>query len=140
MRVKRVGLCDLWLLPLAVCALLSGRYDLPLSEIIRPLFHPALGSEAAIVIYHIRIPRIALALVVGGALAASGAAYQNMFHTSSKSGGPSAPNRPRSGSSLIWKARQVYRFPSNITSWDYPSPNIGGSRSGCIRKPFWTST
>lgn len=81
----------LWLLPaLALAMLLSlgiGRYPLPLADIGHFLLAAAGLNEMAPerfsmlynLIVHIRLPRILAAVLVGAALATSGAAYQAVF-------------------------------------------------------------
>ncbi len=70
----------------AVISISLGEYNIPLDQI-RDLFisqitqRPldAADQKAATVLFLIRIPRIILALLVGAALSASGAAYQGVF-------------------------------------------------------------
>lgn len=66
------------LLALAFAALLIGPYSLMPAEVLQTLSGGGDG-QAAIVIWNIRIPRIAAAILVGGALSAAGASYQMMF-------------------------------------------------------------
>ncbi len=62
-----------------------GRYAVPLPDLLTVFFRtlfglPATWSETLeTVLFNIRIPRIIVALVIGAALAASGAAYQGLF-------------------------------------------------------------
>lgn len=58
----------------ALVALSVGPFEIPLSRV----FAPATGQESAI-LYSIRLPRIAMALLVGGGLALSGATIQAIF-------------------------------------------------------------
>jgi iron complex transport system permease protein len=72
------------LLGLALVALTIGPYPLSPGDALVLLFRKALGgalpeSRAEIVLFAIRLPRVAAAVTVGGALAAAGAAYQGMF-------------------------------------------------------------
>jgi iron complex transport system permease protein len=71
------------LLCLAVGALGIGPFPLSPREEITLLFHQLTGdgtpSREATVLFAVRLPRVSAALVVGGALAAAGAAYQGMF-------------------------------------------------------------
>jgi iron complex transport system permease protein len=67
------------------CALGVGRYSIPLSEI-RDIFLSRLGWVTPYwdrtieqVLLDIRTPRIILSILVGGALAVSGASYQTLF-------------------------------------------------------------
>ncbi|WP_025694153.1 FecCD family ABC transporter permease [Paenibacillus durus] len=62
-----------------------GRYSVPLSEMMHILWGKLFGVtptwplSVETVLLHVRIPRIIKALLVGGALAVSGAAYQGLF-------------------------------------------------------------
>lgn len=65
-----------------------GRYSIPVNEVIQLLFSKLTGSDAAAgaipsaietVIFKVRIPRIAAAMLVGSALSVSGASYQGLF-------------------------------------------------------------
>jgi len=72
------------LVGLALAALMIGPYPLSAGETLRLLLERALGgadagSQAEIVLFNIRLPRVAASLAAGGALAAAGAAYQGMF-------------------------------------------------------------
>jgi iron complex transport system permease protein len=68
-----------------LAALAVGRFPLSLSDIINVFAAKILGStpsapaNAELVIFNIRGPRVVAAFAVGGALAAAGAAYQNLF-------------------------------------------------------------
>ncbi len=64
-------------LALAIVSFLLGHVPLSARELFRGLFFP--DGFAGIVAQEIRFPRAALALVVGGALGASGAALQGLF-------------------------------------------------------------
>ena len=69
---------------LAASALSLGEVALPLGEVVAVLGNAVgLGGEApeqaAQIVWQIRAPRIAAALLVGAALAAAGTAYQGMF-------------------------------------------------------------
>ena len=69
---------------LALGALMVGPYPLGAGETLGLLLERALGgadtgSQAEIVLFNIRLPRVAAALAVGAALAAAGAAYQGLF-------------------------------------------------------------
>lgn len=74
----------LGLTALAALALTLGEVPLPLREVLAVLAN-ALGADseapaqAAQIVWQIRAPRIAAALLVGAALAAAGTAYQGMF-------------------------------------------------------------
>lgn len=62
-----------------------GRYSISLGDVIQILFSPFLSGstnyseQAASVIYTLRLPRVIAAIIIGAALAVSGAAYQSVF-------------------------------------------------------------
>ena len=72
------GGLGLALLALAFTALMIGPYTLSPGQIIASLFGYG-DAQADIVIWNIRMPRIAAAILVGAALAAAGASYQALF-------------------------------------------------------------
>ena len=63
----------------AVFSLSAGRYGLSVADIFDALLHPNAGTAASNVVWHVRLPRILLALLAGGGLALSGAAFQALF-------------------------------------------------------------
>jgi iron complex transport system permease protein len=71
------------LVVLALVAIASGRYAVSPLEIVSSLWRSITGRNAAstsdAVLWQIRLPRIALACVVGAALGAAGAAFQHLF-------------------------------------------------------------
>src|SRR5439155_16086864 len=71
------------LLVLAVVALGSGRYPVAPAEIARIIWRQLSGGAGAntadAVVWQIRMPRVAVAALVGAALAAAGTAYQHLF-------------------------------------------------------------
>lgn len=73
------------LLAVAGVSLSVGRFSVPLEQTLRILLGQVLPLEAtwtdgmANVVLNIRLPRIAAGLIVGAALAASGATYQGIF-------------------------------------------------------------
>ena len=70
-----IGLIVLCLLSLSV-----GRYPLPISDILAFVFRQKVVDEhTALLLTDVRLPRVAAALLVGGALSVSGVAYQGMF-------------------------------------------------------------
>lgn len=75
----------LWcvLIGAVVIAVFAGKYPLSWSELGAALYSPftaeSNASTANTVIWQLRFPRIAAALLVGAGLAAAGAAYQGMF-------------------------------------------------------------
>lgn len=62
-----------------------GRYDVPLGEVVRILlsriahFSSTWTEQMEIAVINIRLPRILLACMVGGCLAAAGTSYQSVF-------------------------------------------------------------
>lgn len=77
-------LCALILVALASC--LVGRYRVSLSDFFATIFPGLVDTAPAsdkaslqAVLFHVRIPRVALACMVGAALALSGASYQGVF-------------------------------------------------------------
>ncbi|CAJ61070.1 MULTISPECIES: FecCD family ABC transporter permease [Frankia] len=81
----RVVLLAVGLLVLIIISFGLGRYSLSPATVVRVLAHelfglgnPVAGQDRAVVM-DIRMPRILAALLVGAALASSGAAYQTMF-------------------------------------------------------------
>jgi len=71
----------LLLLPLlAACAALTfGRYSLSVGELARALFGAESDPQARKVLLTIRLPRVVLALLVGGGLSVAGTAFQSLF-------------------------------------------------------------
>lgn len=75
-----VGALALGLVASALYALGSGRFHLPLGEVLRILSGAQDASATAgAVLWQIRGPRVLAAIVVGAALAASGVALQSVF-------------------------------------------------------------
>jgi iron complex transport system permease protein len=79
------GLLALALLVLAVGAAFVGPYPISLSDALGAVWRllsgqvPAAESTLDTVLFFVRLPRIAAAMLVGGALAGAGAAYQSLF-------------------------------------------------------------
>lgn len=75
----------LLLLMLFLVSLAFGRYNVPLSEVVRILFDRIVPLEQTwadtmeTAVINIRLPRILLAIMVGCSLSAAGAAYQGVF-------------------------------------------------------------
>lgn len=72
------------LLAIILLALATGQYSLAPGLVIKALLAPLvkwadLPTEASVVVWNLRLPRIGAGLLVGGALAAAGTAYQGMF-------------------------------------------------------------
>src|SRR5205823_3269929 len=71
------------LLVVALIALCSGRYPLSPADVAQAIARGLIGratiSTADAVVWQIRMPRVAVAALVGAALAAAGTAYQHLF-------------------------------------------------------------
>lgn len=79
---RRLLLTGLLMLVVVLCllSLSVGRYPLPMSDILAFVFGQKVVDEhTALLLTDVRLPRIAAALLVGGALSVSGVAYQGMF-------------------------------------------------------------
>lgn len=80
-----VAAAALALCGIAVAAFAVGRYPVPLSDLLRIVWSwlggaaHGLDSTVETVVLQIRGPRVIAAILVGAALAAAGAAYQNLF-------------------------------------------------------------
>jgi iron complex transport system permease protein len=78
-------LLALGLLVLAIVAAFVGPYPISLADALRAVWNrlsgevPATGATLDTVLFFVRLPRVAAAMLVGGALAAAGAAYQGLF-------------------------------------------------------------
>ncbi len=70
---------------LLMLALATGKYDVAAGDIVRIVFSGLSGLDSGVdpaaetVIWNVRLPRVLAALLVGAALAASGAVYQGLF-------------------------------------------------------------
>lgn len=71
------------LLGLAILAmlgsLLAGGIALPASQLIGALLHPQNGSDAAIIVWQLRLPRVLAGALVGSSLSIAGALLQGML-------------------------------------------------------------
>jgi iron complex transport system permease protein len=73
------------LLALVVWSVMRGPFAVPAADVWRALWAAATGGESGLpanveaIVLQVRAPRVAAALAVGAALAAAGAAYQNLF-------------------------------------------------------------
>lgn len=73
------------LLLAALLALTAGKFPLSAGDALAALLHRALGQSSGLdaagesVLFHIRLPRVLAAMLVGAALSAAGAAYQQLF-------------------------------------------------------------
>lgn len=80
-----VAVLALMLVLLAVLSLGLGRVEVPAATVVGILAAPLTGATGdwpaawKQIVLNVRLPRIAAAIMVGGALAAAGAAYQNLF-------------------------------------------------------------
>ena len=72
------GLLALSLAVMAFVAVMIGPFALSPGQTVMALFGQG-DEQAAIVVWNIRVPRVAAALLVGAALAAAGASYQALF-------------------------------------------------------------
>ena len=78
-------LLALGLLVLAVVAAFVGPYPISLADALRAVLNrlsgeiPPTAATLDTVLFFVRLPRVAAAMLVGGALAAAGAAYQGLF-------------------------------------------------------------
>lgn len=79
-RVRMV-FAGLWaaLILLTLSSLLYGRYTLPWQAWWKVLTAPSDSGMAGIVLLEVRLPRILAALLIGGGLSVSGAAFQGLF-------------------------------------------------------------
>ncbi|MEO3988506.1 FecCD family ABC transporter permease [Pseudocitrobacter cyperus] len=67
-------------LSLAVISLCFGQYPLPLGTVLWQLFHPGAPADIAQqIVWSVRLPRLLMALLAGGALGLSGATLQGVF-------------------------------------------------------------
>src|SRR3982751_7081666 len=82
-RVAPLLLSVVALLVFAIASIGVGRYPLPLADVMKALWSGVHGDAtdgtAAAIVWQIRLPRIAVAALVGAALSAAGAAYQQLF-------------------------------------------------------------
>ncbi|UWG97049.1 iron ABC transporter permease [Dehalobacter sp. DCM] len=66
-----------------IFSLTIGRYGIPLDQLMRIFFEKIFGTAelgtVGTVLFNVRIPRILCAIMIGAALAGSGAAYQGIF-------------------------------------------------------------
>lgn len=76
-----IGLLALVLAAVSVFSLASGASDASAWQVLRGLADPetALGARDRIIVYDIRLPRVAMGILIGAALAVSGAVMQGLF-------------------------------------------------------------
>lgn len=76
----RLGLLTAPLVAALLAAFAFGPYPLPLGAVLAALWAgPSAETDAATVVWQLRLPRVMAGLLVGMALSAAGAAYQGMF-------------------------------------------------------------
>ncbi len=78
----RIWLAPLFLVIMFLISISVGQYPMSISELWHSLMNIVQGRDLTdhdIVLWHIRMPRILTAIVVGSALAVAGATYQGMF-------------------------------------------------------------
>lgn len=68
------------MLAIAVGSLMVGSYHLSLHDLWTAAIAPDPDSEATIVLWQVRLPRLLAVALVGGGLAVAGAAYQGLFN------------------------------------------------------------
>jgi iron complex transport system permease protein len=79
------GLLGLVLFVVVVISLKLGAYPIPVQDVVMSLFRRAIGrgehipSDYSLVIFELRLPRIALGILVGAALSVSGAGFQALL-------------------------------------------------------------
>jgi iron complex transport system permease protein len=64
---------------LTICSLLFGRYAIPWQDWWRVFADPDSSGLSSIVLLQVRLPRVLAALLIGGGLSVSGAAFQGLF-------------------------------------------------------------
>ncbi|MDR1859921.1 MAG: iron ABC transporter permease [Bacteroidales bacterium] len=82
-RLKYIWILSLMALVLGMITVFSftiGRYSLPVDELLRYIFTGDYTDEnLPLLVMRVRLPRILIAILAGGALSVSGAAYQGLF-------------------------------------------------------------
>jgi len=85
-RIARIcGLLLVLLFVAVVISLRTGSYPISVAEIVKTLFHGALGQRDAVstddwlVVFGLRLPRIALGILVGASLSVAGAGFQALL-------------------------------------------------------------
>ena len=80
-RTLRVGGLAAGLVAIALASLAIGSQPLPIRDVLAALAggRSGAGSTAALIVWELRLPRVALAGLVGLSLGAAGAAYQGLF-------------------------------------------------------------
>lgn len=67
------------LVALVLASLFMGRYSLPISAWWQVFTSPDQNEQARIILLQVRLPRVIAAVMIGGALSVSGAAFQGLF-------------------------------------------------------------
>ncbi len=81
-----MGLLVILLAGLFILSFTIGRYDVPITDIVRILASRMIPLNATwsenmeIVVMNVRLPRIMMACLVGACLSIAGTVYQNIFH------------------------------------------------------------
>ena len=79
-RIQVIPVLSIILIAIAVISFTVGRYPIPVADLLRYLFTGKYVDEnLPILVLHIRLPRILMAILAGGALSVSGAVYQGLF-------------------------------------------------------------
>ncbi len=88
MRITLLFFTLIFIMAVIVSASL-GRYQIALVDIVRAMYEKIIGvssdrssvsNEVNIILFNIRLPRIAIAILVGAALSAAGTAFQSVFN------------------------------------------------------------
>jgi iron complex transport system permease protein len=75
-----IGILSLILMTTIIVSFAAGRYPVPIGDLLRYLFTGKWVDEnLPILILHVRLPRILMAILAGGALSVSGVVYQGLF-------------------------------------------------------------
>lgn len=69
----------IFLIVVALLSLCVGRYNISVSDVMNSLIGIEKNSSVDLIVHKLRIPRVICAILIGGALAASGMAYQGIF-------------------------------------------------------------
>jgi iron complex transport system permease protein len=75
-----LGVLCVVLVLLFVVSVLYGRYTVPLHTWWLLLTNPSQSDTATLVLLYVRLPRVFAGILIGGGLAAAGAAYQGIFN------------------------------------------------------------
>jgi iron complex transport system permease protein len=62
-----------------VASLMMGRFPVSVETLVATLFGGVTGREAGAIVLNVRLPRVALSCLVGGALSVAGACFQSVF-------------------------------------------------------------